>query len=277
MSVSCSSKHHGDSEISRVQLRSFTNCRNLGPEKLDPGIIQECAKIVVELNQETAVYCTLVVYIGGTQDSEELREELKRIRLRGLELAQLNKLKLVPLLNNASLSTDDAQELERLYKIFSACLDLLEIQLIKTLALVRAFPLHDGQTVLINTGITEPFLLCKHTKILVENLDTSNCSKTLLEQEEIRGLERDVNVLHDLIYNINQLADINPWADFEPPPNKHTNTAKTITTSSSISDSADTSGTINAVRTQRCVCVVVLTFSALAVSAVVIGIVLGVI
>lgn len=55
-------------------------------------------QIVVELNQETAVYCTLVVYIGGTQDSEDLRQELKRIRLRGLELAQLNKLKLIPLL-----------------------------------------------------------------------------------------------------------------------------------------------------------------------------------
>ncbi|XP_033750959.1 regulator of G-protein signaling 9-binding protein-like [Pecten maximus] len=275
MSVSCSSQNYGENEIGRVQLTSFTNCRGLGPEKLDPGIIQECAKIVSELNQETAVYCTLVVYIGGTQDSEDLREELKRIRLRGLELGQLNKLKLVPLLNNTTLSTDDTQELERLYRMFSACLDLLEIQLIKTLALIQAFPLHNGPQVLINTGITEPFLLCKHTKITVENLDNSNCSKTVLEQEEIRGLERDVAALHELIYNINQSADINPWADFEPPPNK--TTAKTLNTSSSITDSADTTGTTNAVRTQRCVCVVVLTFSAVAISAVVIGVVLGVI
>ncbi|OWF47536.1 regulator of G-protein signaling 9-binding protein-like [Mizuhopecten yessoensis] len=275
MSVSCNSKNNRESEIGQVQLRSFTNCRGLGPEKLDPGIIQECAKIVVELNQETAAYCTHAVYIGGTQDSEDLREELKRIRLRGLELAQLNRLKLVPLLSNATLGTDDAQELERLYKIFSACLELLEIQLIKTLALVQAFPLHNGTKVLINTGITEPFILCKHTKITVESLDGSTCSKTLMEQEEIRGLERDVNSLHELIYNINQSADINPWADFEPPPNN--NAAKTLNTSSSISGSADTSATNNAVRTQRCVCVVVLTFSAIAISAVVIGVVLGII
>ncbi|XP_060075830.1 regulator of G-protein signaling 9-binding protein-like [Ylistrum balloti] len=275
MSVSCSSQIHGENEISRVQLRSFTNCRDLGPGKLDPGIIQECAKIVAELNQETAVYCTLNVYIGSTQDSEALRDELRRIRLRGLELAQLNKLKLVPLLNNTTLSPDDTQELERLYKIFSACLELLETQLIKSLALIKAFPLHNGTKVLINTGTSEPFLLCKHTKITVENLDTSTCSKTLLEQEEIRGLKRDVNALHELIYNITQSADINPWADFEPPPSNKT--AKTINASSSISGSADTAVTHNTVRTQRCVCVIVLTFSAVTISAVVIGVVLGII
>ena len=53
-------------------------------------------QFVTELNHLTAMYCTLVVCLGGSQDSDDLREELKRMRTQAIELARTNRLKLIP-------------------------------------------------------------------------------------------------------------------------------------------------------------------------------------
>lgn len=48
------------------------------------------------------------------------------------------------------LCTEDVKELERIYNMFSSCLEYFEIQLVKTLYVQREFPLHEGNTVRYN-------------------------------------------------------------------------------------------------------------------------------
>jgi len=45
------------------------------------------------------------------------------------------------------LCTEDVKELERIYNMFSSCLEYFEIQLVKTLYVQREFPLHAGNAV----------------------------------------------------------------------------------------------------------------------------------
>lgn len=152
-----------NSDSPKVQLTSFSQVKTALSEKVDPVVKQECSKFVMELNHLTAMYCTLVVYLGGSQDSDDLREELKRMRIQAIDLARTNRLKLIPPLRNKLLCTEDVKELERIYNMFSSCLEYFEIQLVKTLYVQREFPLHEEVKILINTGWPEPYSLCKKT------------------------------------------------------------------------------------------------------------------
>lgn len=55
-------------------------------------------QLTCDLNHETAQYCNLAVALGGSQDTLDLRDELKHIRQRAFEIARQNKQKLIPAL-----------------------------------------------------------------------------------------------------------------------------------------------------------------------------------
>ncbi|KAL5005154.1 hypothetical protein ScPMuIL_018610 [Solemya velum] len=241
------------------------------PHRLDVMPVNS-VKIILELNQETARYCTLVVGLGASQDSCILRDELKRSRLRVHDLAKLNKMKLIPLLKNKLLGGEDLRELERLHTIFSACLELMEIQLKRTAHLQRIFPLHSGTTVLINTGFSE-CIISKHTASS-EQLDNSLLDRGLIEKEDFGCLEREINELREMVFDINQTIPIQPWAIEPDIETDRYNTDKSTASNSSSMDV--TTVTSRDRKRRRCVCVVIFVMTAVIISASIVGVCLGV-
>ncbi|VDI56980.1 regulator of G-protein signaling 9-binding protein-like [Mytilus galloprovincialis] len=266
--MSSLSRLNGDSPT--VQLTSFSQVKTALSEKVDSTTKQECAKYVAELNHLTAVYCTHVVCLGGSQDSDDLREELKRMRIQAIELARTNRLKLVPTLRNKLLCPEDVKDLEKIYNMFSACLEYFEIQLLKTLFVQREFPLHSDVKILINTGWAEPFSICKKHTVTLESLDNTQCEKKLAETEEIKILEKDISDLQELLYNINNLIAVQPW---EVDPDVGTG----ATECSNSDNSSDTSST-SSLNVQRGIrqgykrkrCVIIITVSCILLISVVI-------
>lgn len=211
---------------------------------------------MTELNHLTAVYCTLVVCLGSTQDSDDLREELKSMRTQAIELARANRLKLIPSLRNKLLCPEDVKELEKIYNMFSSCLEYFEIQLVKTLYIQREFPLHTELPGLINTGWTEPFSLFKKQSVTVESLDNTQADRRDAETEEIKILEKDISDLQELLYNINNLIAVQPW-EVEPEEGRadFNNSGNTSATSSSSSINAH-GGIRQGYKRKRCMIIV---------------------
>ncbi|XP_046358905.2 regulator of G-protein signaling 9-binding protein-like [Haliotis rufescens] len=237
---------------------------------------EECAKLVAAFNKEVALYCTLAVGLGGTNDSEKLREELKSSRLRACDLAHQIKSKLIPLLRSKMQRQEEQGDLERLYRLYSGCLELLETQLLKMASLQRTFPLYSGIRVMINTGICEPVIPYKAC-LAVEQLDTPTTDKSFMEKEELLRLERAACDIHEVVYTVSQTMDIQPW-DIEPEiSTENFDCGKSISSNSDAESSVEISPTSSNESSSRrkCTCVALVTISAVILCSSVVGLLVG--
>ncbi|XP_016076368.1 PREDICTED: regulator of G-protein signaling 9-binding protein [Miniopterus natalensis] len=103
---------------------------------------EECKALLDALNRATACYHHLVLTVGGSADSQNLREELQKTRQKAQELAVATGAPLTTALRDKGLGAEERAEFERLWVAFSGCLDLLEADMRRALALGTAFPLH---------------------------------------------------------------------------------------------------------------------------------------
>ncbi|XP_030879254.1 regulator of G-protein signaling 9-binding protein-like [Leptonychotes weddellii] len=103
---------------------------------------EECKALLDALNKATACYHHLVLTVGGSADSQNLREELQKTRQKAQELAVATRAQLTAALRDRGLGAEERAEFERLWVAFSGCLDLLEADMRRALALGTAFPLH---------------------------------------------------------------------------------------------------------------------------------------
>lgn len=253
-----------------VQLTSFSLVQDCRTEKIDNNLKQEITKLTGDLNHETAQYCNLAVALGGSQDTLDLRDELKHIRQRAFEIARQNKQKLIPALRKKNVCEEDAKQLERLYNMFSSCLELLEVELFQTLRLQKMFPLQSGVHFLINVGTSEPFLGCK-SQINISEVSLQK------ESEEINLLERDIADVHDLLFTINQKIAVQPWAaaTYNETFQQDEDCKSESSTSGSTASSIDITMVEPNNKRKRWLCVVIMTFVAVLLSAAIIGVCLG--
>ncbi|XP_023577327.1 regulator of G-protein signaling 9-binding protein [Octodon degus] len=114
---------------------------------------EESKALLDAFNKTTACYHHLVLTVGGSADSQNLREELQKTRQRALELAVTTGARLTVALRDKGLTTEERAEFERLWVAFSGCLDLLEADMQRALALGAAFPLHAPRRPLVRTGV----------------------------------------------------------------------------------------------------------------------------
>ncbi|XP_012881774.1 PREDICTED: regulator of G-protein signaling 9-binding protein [Dipodomys ordii] len=114
---------------------------------------EECKALLDALNKTTACYHHLVLTVGGSADSQNLREELQKTRQKARELAVATGARLTVVLRDRSLVAEERAEFERLWVAFSGCLDLLEADMQRALALGAAFPLHAPRRPLVRTGV----------------------------------------------------------------------------------------------------------------------------
>ncbi|KAK7467954.1 hypothetical protein BaRGS_00036797 [Batillaria attramentaria] len=215
----------------RARRNLATEPRTVGKRHGDGGDkvlfeVDVCDVLVFALSRELAFFCNLSLGLGGTGDSDRLREELRHSRHRVCALARRNRHALIPLLKRKApeqCANNERAELEKLYRVYSGCLEYLEIQLHKVSNLQTIFPLHTGDCILINTGIVDP-TLSKSTLLL--NADsrspTGSCSplqpapSTTEGAEEIEKIKRELGEIKQLLYHVSSSVDIQPWDVEEP-------------------------------------------------------------
>ncbi|XP_059141998.1 regulator of G-protein signaling 9-binding protein-like isoform X2 [Physella acuta] len=179
-----------------------------------PATKQECTKLVYSLSREIAVYCCMSMGIGGVCDSFALRDELRTLGCKVFDLVQLCKRRLMPLLLSKRSKEEEREDLERLYRIFVGCLEMLQAEFIRSITLQSLFPLWDSSTALIQTGISE-CLAHKKCTAGTELTDNSSLERKLADREEFSYLERKVATLQEMCYATSQMMDVNPW-DYKP-------------------------------------------------------------
>ncbi|XP_077989410.1 regulator of G-protein signaling 9-binding protein-like [Glandiceps talaboti] len=260
---------HGDQD-GKLQLQSVNPSED-ETEEIELTGKTECAKLVAEFNCATANYRNLVVALGGSNDSECLRDEIKKIRRKAQELAKRNKYKLMPHLRNNFSMKADRTEYERLWNTFTACFEVFESQMKMSLELERTFPIHAGPHVFINTGIVEP-LPVENSHVSVEHLDVPSIDKRVLEREELKLLERDINELREMAVEMHRSIDVKPWT-IEAVTDAKLEIDKSQSSLSEMESSMDVSlNSFDRRRRRKCVCLVTVTLSSLIVFAIVLAV-----
>lgn len=163
------------------------------------------------MSKEIARYCSLVVGLGGSQDCQFLREELRLIRLKSYNLARQNMDTLAPFLQQRKVPIDieHTTKVDKLLRLFCSTVEIFLPHLIRTNYLMAEFSFCNSsqELSLINTGITEALMGLKSSQAPL----TSSSVRQLNEAEEIKLVERHVSEMERIVGQINQRIDHRPW------------------------------------------------------------------
>uniref|UniRef100_A0A8V0ZZG3 Regulator of G protein signaling 9 binding protein n=1 Tax=Gallus gallus TaxID=9031 RepID=A0A8V0ZZG3_CHICK len=152
---------------------------------------EECKALLDALSRVTACYRHMVLTIGGTSDSQNLREELKKTRQKAQELAVANRNKLTTVLRDKTVSKEDKAEFERLWVIFSTCLEILEIDMRRALELGHEFPLNVPKKHLIQTGMSGGTSGVAARAMSVQNMKYE--AEHNIDVVDLKDLENEIN------------------------------------------------------------------------------------
>ncbi|XP_067853588.1 regulator of G-protein signaling 9-binding protein [Heptranchias perlo] len=169
----------------------------------------ECKTLLDALNKVSACYRHLVICAGGTSDSQNLREELKKTRQKAQALAIANKNKLTTILKDKTISKDDRAEFERLWVVFSTCMEILEIDMRRALELGQEFPLNVPTKHLIQTGMGGGTSAVAARAMCVQNMkyEEGNNIDTL----DLNDLEQEINEVGEMIYEMEMKVNVPQW------------------------------------------------------------------
>ncbi|ESO88184.1 hypothetical protein LOTGIDRAFT_165927 [Lottia gigantea] len=175
-----------------------------------------CSKLVISLSHTVAVYGQLCLAIGGSTDSDDLRIELQRQRTIACDISMKTKDKLIPLYKNqtsnvSSLSSTSECDLERLCFLFSGCLELLKLELTKSLSLHRLFP--SGSTCFINTGISDSMIGTTSRKSVTSVISLTDRFRN--DDYHITSIEKDLSCIKTLENDVDRIISVQPW-NIEP-------------------------------------------------------------
>ncbi|XP_041282699.1 regulator of G-protein signaling 9-binding protein isoform X2 [Onychostruthus taczanowskii] len=176
---------------------------------------EECKALLDALNKVTACYRHMVLTIGGTSDSQNLREELKKTRQKAQELAVANRNKLTTVLKDKTVSKEDKAEFERLWVIFSTCLEILEIDMRRALELGHEFPLNVPKKHLIQTGMSGGTSGVAARAMSVQNMKYE--AEHNIDVVDLKDLENEINQKTILISLGSTLQMTFSWKKAVPP------------------------------------------------------------
>ncbi|XP_054444952.1 regulator of G-protein signaling 9-binding protein [Pteronotus mesoamericanus] len=170
---------------------------------------EECKALLDALNKATACYHHLVLTVGGSADSLNLREELQKTRQKAQELAVATGAPLTTALRDKGLRAEERAEFQRLWVAFSGCLELLEADMRRALALGTAFPLHAPRRPLVRTGVAGGA-----TGVAARALSLRNPPREAerdLDVEDLRELEREILQVGKMIHNMEMKVNVPRW------------------------------------------------------------------
>lgn len=162
------------------------------------------------LNKVTACYRHLVIALGSTSDSQNLREELKKTRKKAQELAVANRTKLTTLLKDKTISTEDRAEYERLWVLFSSSMELLEVDMKRSLEIGQDFPLKVPTRHLIQTGMTGSTNAVAARAMSVQNMKYEADSN--IDTADLRDLQSEITQVSQMMEEMEMKVQVAPWA-----------------------------------------------------------------
>ncbi|XP_008137996.2 regulator of G-protein signaling 9-binding protein [Eptesicus fuscus] len=170
---------------------------------------EECKALLDALNKATACYHHLVLTIGGSADSQNLREELQKTRQKAQELAVATGAPLTTALRDKGMGAEERTEFERLWVAFSGCLDLLEADMRRALALGTAFPLHAPRRPLVRTGVAGGAAGVAARALSARTLRHE--ARRNFDVDDLRELERDILQVGEMIYDLETKVNVPRW------------------------------------------------------------------
>nr|AWC68258.1 regulator of G-protein signaling 9 binding protein [Hypsiglena torquata] len=170
---------------------------------------EECKALLDALSKVTACYRHLVLTVGGAADSQELREELKKSRQKAQELAGVTRTQLTASLRDKTLAKEERVEFERLWVLFSACLEILESDMRRALELGQAFPLHVPKKPLIQTGLSGTTSGVAARAMSVQNMKYD--AQADLDVLDLTDLEREIHQVGEMIYEMEMKVNVPRW------------------------------------------------------------------
>ncbi|XP_036896037.1 regulator of G-protein signaling 9-binding protein [Sturnira hondurensis] len=170
---------------------------------------EECKALLDALNKATACYHHLVLTVGGSADSQNLREELQKTRQKAQELAVATGSLLTTALRDKSLGAEDRAEFQRLWVTFSGCLELLEADMRRALALGTAFPLHAPRRPLVRTGVAGGSAGVAARALSIRSLRHE--AEQGFDVEDLRKLEREILQVGKMIHDLEMKVNVPRW------------------------------------------------------------------
>ncbi|GAB5582220.1 regulator of G-protein signaling 9-binding protein [Prionailurus iriomotensis] len=170
---------------------------------------EECKALLDALNKTTACYHHLVLTVGGSADSQNLREELQKTRQKAQELAVAIRAQLTAALRDRGLGAEERAEFERLWVAFSGCLDLLEADMRRELALGTAFPLHAPRRPLVRTGVAGGSAGVAARALSARSLRHE--AERDFDVDDLRELEREILQVSEMVNDMEMKVNVPRW------------------------------------------------------------------
>lgn len=170
---------------------------------------EECKALLDALNKATACYHHLVLTVGGSADSQNLREELHKTRQKAQELAVATGARLTTALRDRGLCAEERAEFERLWVAFSGCLDLLEADMRRALALGTAFPLHAPRRPLVRTGVAGGAAGVAARALSARSLRHE--AERDFVVDDLQELEREIRQVGEMIHDMEMKVNVPRW------------------------------------------------------------------
>ncbi|XP_019278871.2 regulator of G-protein signaling 9-binding protein [Panthera pardus] len=170
---------------------------------------EECKALLDALNKTTACYHHLVLTVGGSADSQNLREELQKTRQKAQELAVAIRARLTAALRDRGLGAEERAEFERLWVAFSGCLDLLEADMRRALALGTAFPLHAPRRPLVRTGVAGGSAGVAARALSARSLRHE--AERDFDVNDLRELEREILQVSEMVNDMEMKVNVPRW------------------------------------------------------------------
>ncbi|KAJ7311919.1 hypothetical protein JRQ81_006239 [Phrynocephalus forsythii] len=170
---------------------------------------EECKALLDALSKVTACYRHLVLTVGGTADSQNLREELKKTRQKAQELAVASRNQLTAALRDKAVGKEDKAEYERLWVIFSSCLEILETDMRRALELGQEFPLNVPKKSLIQTGMSGGTSGVAARAMSAQNMKYEADSN--IDVMDLKDLENEINQVGEMMYEMEMKVNVPQW------------------------------------------------------------------
>lgn len=170
---------------------------------------EECKALLDALNKTTACYHHLVLTVGGSADSQNLREELQKTRHKAQKLAVAIRAPLTAALRDRGLVAEERAEFERLWVSFSGCLDLLEADMRRALALGTAFPLHTPRRPLVRTGVAGGSAGVAARALSARSLRHE--AERDFDVDDLRELEQEILQVSEMIHDMEMKVNVPRW------------------------------------------------------------------
>uniref|UniRef100_A0A8C4PVV4 Regulator of G protein signaling 9 binding protein n=1 Tax=Eptatretus burgeri TaxID=7764 RepID=A0A8C4PVV4_EPTBU len=173
---------------------------------------EECRALVQALNKVTACFRQLVMSIGGSSDSLNLREELRRTRRRARELVGTIRGRLTSALRDGgALMRERRADFERLWVAFASCLEQLEADMRRALELARIFPLNMPRRALVQTGMSGGTSGLAARALSTHSLRHCDASEHS-EETDLLALQKDLIEVGETIAEMENKVNVPRWS-----------------------------------------------------------------